>query len=366
MNIKDKLIKYSRDIEIDKIGFCLAKPFYEIEDILYNREKKGYMCDLESRDYSKKIYPDLTLKNAKSFIVILEAYNDNERKQVSDALRGNISMAAVSRDYHNIVMSKLALLEEYIHKLVNCNTMKFVDISPFSDRSIASRAKLGFIGKNSMLITNDYGSKVFIGYILTDYYIEPDENEILIECGECNKCVDACPVGAITETKEIDCNKCISYLTQYKGIIDNNLKKKMGQQIYGCDVCQKICPYNRVNNKELIACIDPYPIYDELLNISNKKFKQTYGISSAGWRGKKILQRNAIIALGNSRDKRALNILANHIYDIRIDIREEIINAIVNLSFIEGVKLLEKMKVKEQDSEIIELIERAINRLNED
>ncbi|GKX28898.1 epoxyqueuosine reductase [Vallitalea longa] len=364
MDTKEELIKYSEYIGVDEIGFCLAKPFYELKDILYTRDKSNYMCNLESRDYNSKIYPGLTLKDAKSFIVIVEAYDDNPPKNESDVLRGNISMAAVSEDYHKIVMSKLELLEECLHQLVDCNTMKFVDMSPFSDRAVAVRAGLGFIGKNSMLITNQYGSRVYIGYILTDYYIEPDEQKEYIGCGNCSRCVNSCPTGAIKDTKEIDCNLCISYLTQHKGTIDNKLKKKMGQQIYGCDVCQKVCPYNKVENKKLSSCIEPYPRYQDLLNISNKDFKKTYALSSAGWRGKKILQRNAIIALGNSMDKEALDILVKHLYDVRIDIRKEIIDAIINLSFIEGIELLKKMKVQEKNNDIIKLIDAGINILN--
>ncbi|GMQ58914.1 tRNA epoxyqueuosine(34) reductase QueG [Vallitalea sediminicola] len=363
MDIKNNLIKYSKKIDVDEIGFCLAKPFYELEDILYNRDTSKYMCDLESKDYNKKVYPDLTLENAKSFIVILEAYNNNPIKQNDNTLRGNISMAAVSKDYHKIVTAKLKLMEEHLQGIVRCNTKIFVDISPFSDRAVARRAGLGFIGKNSMLINEKYGSRVFIGYILTDFYIEPDENEISISCGSCNNCVKSCPSGAIIGNNEIDCNLCVSYLTQQKGQINNELKEKMGQQVYGCDVCQKVCPYNKVDNKDLPNVIEPYPQYDSLLNMSNKEFKKTYGISSSGWRGKKLLQRNAIIALGNSKSKKALTILNNYLDDIRIDIRKEIIDSIVRLSFKEGLDSLEKMKAKENDSDILMLIEKGIDKL---
>lgn len=365
MDIKKDLIEYSREINVDEIGFCLAKPFYELEDILDKRNSSKYMCNLESKDYNKKIYPKLTLENAKSFIVILEAYNNNPKKQNDNTLRGNISMAAVTRDYHKIVSAKLRLLEEHLHSLVSCNTKIFVDTSPFSDRAVARRAGLGFIGKNSMLITEKYGSRVFIGYILTDYYIKPDENEISIGCGSCNNCVKSCPPGAIIGNNEIDCNICVSYLTQHKGHIDDELKIKMGQQIYGCDVCQKVCPYNNVINKDIPNVIDPYPEYDSMLNMSNKEFKKTYGISSSGWRGKKILQRNAIIALGNSKNKEALTILANNIDDVRIDIRKEIVDSIVRLSFNEGINILEKMQTKENDKDLKILIDDAIKKLSE-
>ncbi|MCT4545454.1 MAG: tRNA epoxyqueuosine(34) reductase QueG [Vallitalea sp.] len=363
MNIKEVLKNYSKEIDIDDIGFCSAKPFYEIKDILNKRDKSNYMCNLESKDYEKKIYPDLTLENAKSFIVILEAYNNNPKKTNTDSLKGNISMAAVSKDYHTIIMDKLKKLEEHLHSLAHCNTKIFVDISPFSDRAIAKRAGLGFIGKNSMLISEKFGSRVFIGYVLTDYYIKPDEVKIFNGCGSCNNCVRSCPAGAIIGNNEINCNICISYLTQHKGQIDNELKKKMGQQIYGCDVCQKVCPYNKVINKDLTNVIDPYPNINDLLSITNKEFKETYGISSSGWRGKKILQRNAIIALGNTNDKEALIILEKYIHDIRVDVRHEVIDSVVRLSFYEGIELLEKMREKEIDYNLTQEIDKAILRL---
>jgi epoxyqueuosine reductase len=363
VDIKNKIIEYSREIEIDSIGFCLAEPFYEIEDILVNREKSGFMCELESREYEKKIYPSLTMENAKSFIVILESYSDISRKVNNGDIRGNISMAAVSNDYHITVMDKLKRLEEFLQSQVECKTKCYVDISPFSDRAIAKRAGLGFIGKNSMLITNNYGSKVFIGYILTDYYIEPDDNIMKIDCSNCNNCVKACPTGAINSNGQIDCNKCISYLTQHRGDISNDLKRKMGQQVYGCDVCQRVCPYNKVDNKESINIIDPYPTYDSILGISNKEFKKTYSLTASGWRGKKLLQRNAIIGLGNSKNKKALEILEKYIYDIRDDIRKEIVIAIKTLSCIEGIELLNKMKDKEKNNQIVILIDKAIEEI---
>jgi epoxyqueuosine reductase len=274
-------------------------------------------------------------------------------------------MAAVTRDYHEIVTSKLKLLEEHLHGLVDCNTKTFVDMSPFSDRAVARRAGLGFIGKNSMLISKKYGSRVFIGYILTDCYIEPDKNNNFDGCKDCNTCVRSCPMGAILGNNEIDCTRCISYLTQHKGQIDNELKEKMGQQIYGCDICQKVCPYNKVTNKVIPNVINPYPEYEQLLNISNKEFKKTYGVSSSGWRGKKILQRNAIISLGNSRSKEALTILEDYIDDVRIDIRAEIVDSIVRLKYPTGINLLQKMESKETNNELLILIKDGIKRLSE-
>ncbi|QUI23294.1 tRNA epoxyqueuosine(34) reductase QueG [Vallitalea pronyensis] len=365
--LQEALIAYSQDIGVDAIGFCTAAPFFEIEDCLYHREAQGYMCDLESKDYKRKIYPQQTMKNAKSFLVILEAYDVHNKNHdhEDDKLRGHISMTAVSKDYHNILMEKLEKLAVFLKSKVPCETMAFVDISPFSDRAIACRAGLGFIGKNAMLIHKSYGSKVFIGYVLTDYALCKEDCKGTIDCGTCHKCVEACPTQAIVGDKNVNCNKCLSYLTQHKGHIAAEVKNKMGKQIYGCDVCQIVCPYNKVRNKVLEPIITPYPEHESLLSISNKVFKDTYGKTASGWRGKKILQRNSIIALGNSSNKEALHILEKIMDDPRADIRKEIIDAIWRLGFSDGISLLNKMKTCEKDITLLKDMEKAIAGLQE-
>lgn len=361
--LQKALIAYSRDIGVDAIGFCTSKPFFELEDRLVQREEKGYMCDLESKDYERKIYPNLTMEDSKSFIVILEAYEEYEKYTDDGKLRGHISMAAISRDYHKILMEKLEKLAGYLQDHVICRTMSFVDLSPFSDRAIACRAGLGFIGKNAMLINESYGSKVFIGYILTDYDLSAIDYKPTIDCDTCDYCIKACPTGAIKRDNNVDCTRCLSYLTQHKGHIDPLMKIKMGRQIYGCDVCQRVCPYNKVKNKTLDPIIAPFPEYRSLLGISNKAFKNSYGKTASGWRGKKILQRNSVIALGNSGEKEALSILEDMINDQRVDIREEVIDAILRLGFNEGIRLLGKMKDHEHHETLVKQIDKAIARL---
>ncbi|TCT17015.1 epoxyqueuosine reductase [Natranaerovirga pectinivora] len=347
--IKDKIIEYSKKVNIDMIGFCSAKPFYEYKSILEERKEKKYHVPFEEQDIDKRIYPELTLPGAKAFIVIGESYNVIP-KAYNNQLTGKISISAIGKDYHQVVMEKLDLLERYIFSLQQCQIKKFVDISPLPDRQIAKRAGLGFFGKNSMLINSQYGSHFNIGYILTDLEIEPDTVEEYKGCSKCNRCFEVCPTNAIIGDGSLNCSICVAYLTQHKGDIPNELKEKMGTQLYGCDRCQKVCPYNqKIKNKLIEPILDEAMDLKRILSLSNKEFKELFGPTSAGWRGKKTIQRNAIICLGNTEDENAIDLLEAISNDDRKDIRKEVIWALSKKKNDKAIEVLNKMLLKEND-----------------
>ena len=362
MSKEQKIIDYSKTIGIETIGFCNADPFLELEKELLGRREEGYIVPFEEQDIRKRVYPVETMEKAKSFIVIGESYNiieEHNEKQDLQVLTANISVSAAGYDYHKSVMEKLEKLSVFIENAYQCKTMKFVDISPFSDRHIAKRAGLGFFGTNNMLINEKYGSRFFVGYLLTDMDFEESCKKDYIGCGSCNRCVDNCPTGAIIGNGGFNPAICISYLTQHKGDIDSELMKKMGKQLYGCDICQKVCPYNKaLPNNNVIESIVPleFPV-ESMLNISNKDFKRLFGNTAAGWRGKKWLQRNAIIALGNINSEQSTDLLEKHIKDKRTDIRKVIAWALKNINNRKTNELLNLMLEYEEDDELKKYIQ---------
>jgi epoxyqueuosine reductase len=366
MKLKEKIIAYSKTLNIDIIRFCSAEPFIAYRKVLLDRKAKGYDVSFEEQDIDKRTLPSLTLKEAKSFIVIGESYtiSSEHLNHHKEGLTGKITLSALGVDYHTIVMKKLEALDTYLHTLTTCETKKFVDISPFSDRQIASRAGLGFYGKNTMLINDQFGSRFFIGYLLTDLEIEPDDVQVHIGCAHCQRCVKACPSGAIIGDGSFDTRKCVAYLTQHKGTIAHESKIKMGQHLYGCDICQQVCPYNQdlSTNKRCEPVIEHFLALDEVLNLSNKAFKEKFGPTSAGWRGKKWIQRNAIINLGNTQSEKALDILEAHIEDSRDEIRREIIWALEQIKGEKSIALLRKMLILEKKEELKELIQATLEK----
>lgn len=249
-NLKTKIIEYAQSLGIEKCGFAC----YE----------------------------------GKSAIVCLFPY-------YSTNAEGNLSLYARSRDYHQVIREKLEKLCCFI-KAENSDAENrvFCDIGPHIDRRLAFDAGLGFYGKNGMLINDDFGSWFFIGYILCDIEFEYDA-PLEKTCVGCNKCIESCPGKALGEN--FDINRCASHISQKKGNLNQEeieILKKSGL-IFGCDMCQRVCPHNNIIPKpmrefteDLIHSLS----LQDIVGLSNKEFLKKYGNRAFSWRGKKILERN--------------------------------------------------------------------------
>lgn len=312
MDLKNEIINFAYNNNIDKIGFCDATPFYNIEKFILTRAKKNYLSGFEPKDINKIIYPSLTMPNVKSIIVIAEAYNKKFKFENDNKLRANLSLSAIGIDYHTIIKTKLGKLADYIKTIVpNFEFKIFADTGPLLDREVAKKANIGWQGKNNFIITEEFGSWVFIGYMLTNICIPIVQKTVDNKCGNCTKCIDACPTGALKSNYEFNSKICISYLTQTKEDLSDEEMKNIKFQLYGCDICQRVCPYNNhVPFKEVIYNIDDAKAdIEKLLFMSNREFKNKYGRTAAGWRGKKVLQRNAIIVLQNMNTPEAKSLI---------------------------------------------------------
>lgn len=288
----EKLRTFCKSININSMGIASAQPFYDFEDIWRKQIDKGYISGFEEKDINKRIYPKLTLESAQSLIVCLFPYYAGE---IDNA---NISKSAFSIDYHIIVKDKLEEISAFLsNNIKNFEYKAFVDTGPFSDRYLAYKAGLGFWGINNNLITDQYGSYFFIGYILNNYPFEADK-PMNRTCIQCNECIKKCPGQCILGDFTINPQKCKSYISQKKKPLDKEDKEILQKTsiIWGCDVCQDVCPHNKNARvtviKEFTENLLPYLNYHELSQMSNREFKKIYGNRSFSWRGKNILKRN--------------------------------------------------------------------------
>ena len=323
MTLEEKI--YSFEEENTVIGIGDASPFYDIKPKLEQTE-----IPFVEKDIEKRINPKLIREDAKSIIALGLSYNKVFVGNMDNKPRGKMSIGAMGLDYHILIKQKL----ENIKNTLNIDGDIFVDTGPLVDREVAKRCGLGQIGKSSNLINKKIGSIFFIGYIITNIELKPTVSTYEEDlCKDCNKCIRACPSGSILEDG-FDYKMCISYLTQKKQLDSEEEKRLINRQIYGCDICQKVCPYNKDVYREEIYDIDMfYPNIENLLNMSNKEFENSYKKSACGWRGKKILQRNAIIALANYKySEEALNILEKMKDDKREDIKSYVLWAIEKLN----------------------------------
>ena len=313
-DIKEFIIDQSKELNIDIIGFTNCEPLYEIKEYLAHRIENNINTEFEETDIEKRINPKITFPNCKSIMVIGLSYNIDFKKESQHILKGNLSKSSWGRDYHHVLKEKIEKLIYELKKSIDFDYKYFVDTGPLVDRELAKKAGVGFYGKNCSIINMEYGSFIFLGYILTDLEINMEEKEIEDDCGDCDLCIKACPTGALESKYTLNPKKCISYLTQTKEMIPDEYLDKMGTKIYGCDTCQLVCPKNKDVKKSMHKEFVPEGtngIIDikELFRMSNRQFKEKYGLMAGSWRGKNILKRNAIIALGNMKDKKNIDLL---------------------------------------------------------
>ncbi len=370
--LKEELIQYAKEIGVDKMRFASADTFDSLKDRLILHESLGYLSGFEEPDIEKRTNPSLLLPKAKSIVAIALAYPSKMKdapRSTKDARRGIFCRASWGTDYHVVLKKKLDMLEEFLRsKHVDIRTKSMVDTGELSDRAVAERAGIGFSAKNCMIITPEFGSYVYLAEMITNVPFEPDE-KIEDQCGTCNKCVDSCPTGALVNPGQLNSQRCISFLTQTKGFLPDEFRSKIGNRLYGCDTCQIVCPINKGKDFHLHPEMEPdpeiaKPLLKPLLTISNREFKEKYGHVSGSWRGKKPIQRNAILALAHFKDTSALPVLIDLMHkDPRPVIRGTAAWAIGKIGDEQLLPELEKALERESDEEAKQEIVKGIEFL---
>jgi len=311
MNIKEEIINLAKEIGISKIGFTTADDFDYLEKSLRLAVEEGRNSGFEHKNIEERIKPKLSLASAKTIISIAVAYPHKlkQQPQKTSYKRGKFTPNSWGLDYHYVLQDKLDRLAKGIEELTADFEYKgMVDTGALVDTAVAQRAGIGFIGKNGLVISKEFGSYMFLGELITNLDIEPDQ-PVDYGCGDCNRCVTACPTSCLIGDGSMNAKRCLSFQTQDKGVMDLEFRKKIKTVIYGCDICQICCPYNKGLDNPLATEIDPDLSHPELLpflELSNGQFKEKFGHVAGSWRGKNILQRNAIIALANANDRSAI------------------------------------------------------------
>ncbi|GCF95276.1 epoxyqueuosine reductase [Enterococcus florum] len=379
MSLKERIIAESQRLGIDKIGFASAEPFTELEASLREQKARGYTSGFEHPVIEERIYPEKTFEQPKTIISIALAYPTKARETVpKDEKRGMFARASWGIDYHDILRDRLNRLIDFIQteaktrqESENWRFAPQVDTGELLDVSVAQRAGLGFIGRNGLLITEEFGSFVYLGEIITNIEFEVDD-PIPFGCGDCMRCINGCPTKALLGDGRMNAQRCLSYQTQTKGMMPDEYRKKMRNVIYGCDICQLVCPYNQGKDVHFHEEMEPeidtvYPKLKPMLQLSNKEFNKQFGHLAGSWRGKKPLQRNAIIALANLGDRSALSeIFQVAKDDVRPVLRGTAAWAIGRLGKKEAEKWLaslQELKEQEQDEAALLEIEKALEML---
>ena len=368
--LKDRIKSLALELGFDRVGIVDAKPFLRDERAALERTREGLMDGLpwytEER-VQRMNRPELLLEGARSVISLAMSYDTGPPLDSDGAPRGKVARYAWGRDYHNVIKSKLRrfvrlLADEVDHPL---RTRFFVDDGPMNDRAAAERAGVGWFGKNTNILTPTHGSWVFLAQVVTDLDLEPDL-PLKKTCGECVRCIPACPTDAIVAPYVIDNRKCISFLTiELRGPIPRHLRPLMGDWVFGCDICQDVCPVNR---KALPSREQDFrkrhdfdaPELIPLLALDDDDFSERFTGSPIRRARRAGLQRNVCVALGNIGDVAAVPALKHALRESDVVVRSHAAWALGRIGSPEAVDALTRALRLEDDLEVRSEIEAAL------
>lgn len=366
---KKRLFSDAASMGIDFINIIAPSRFDDLKKILSDRRKSDHVTEFEGEDIDKRIDPYITMEDVKSIIVLGINYYRKDDYEISnkgsDYIRGQISRCSWGKDYHQILMDIMNNLSGNITDHEEGSECKcFVDTGPLVDRHLGYESSMGFYGMNNAIINKDIGSFMFIGYILTNKEFDVSKSECIPNgCGDCTRCIDACPTNALLGDHGYNPKKCIAYLTQTKKYISYDLREKMGKSLYGCDICQIVCPYNKDIKPRSDDIFRPnyelvYPSLKDMALIGKKEFNNYYSTMALGWRGKNVIVRNALIAMGNSSKEDYLDILRTFLSSPSKMLREYSAWALARIGTTQSfAELIEFIDDKEIGDEIKKLLQ---------
>ena len=371
--LKASIIQLGIESGFDIVRVTSADAFHRDEAAALKRIRDGHMDGYSwyTEDRVRRANrPQELLEGAQSVISLALSYNTGQPEAPDGLPRGKIARYAWGDDYHDVIKKRL---REFAGKLSDLagravSTRIFVDDSPMNDRAAAARAGIGWFGKNTNILTQTHGSWVFLAQVITDIPLESD-SPLKKTCGECVLCIDACPTGAIVAPYVIDNKRCISYLTiELRGAIPRELRPLVGDWVFGCDICQDVCPVNL----KAIGSLEPAfqqrhdfaaPALMPLLELDQPAFSERFRRSPIK-RAKRVgLQRNVCVALGNIGDPVAIPSLSGALRSDSSLVRQHAAWALGRIGGVEASDALQSALQAESDDDVIEEIELALSDL---
>jgi epoxyqueuosine reductase len=346
MMILPEALKDKIKVKSSQLGFLLAgvttpdpPPHYSTFEQWLTQGRHGTMNYLATeRSRLRRLDPRQIMPECRSILVLATPYNPPPPIALSGApaemkrgeapgVRGEIASYAWGADYHELLPARMEKLVRFIEEQVQqpVKNRWYTDTGPILERDLAQRAGIGWIGKNTCLINPRHGSYFLLSEILLDLELEPDPPLVTDHCGTCTRCIEACPTDCILPDRTIDARRCISYLTiELKEEVPVELREEIGNWVFGCDICQMVCPWNRFAGEGDPAFGEKNPAGDltEELSISTQEFNQRFKGTPIKRAKRRGYLRNVAVALGNSEDMHALPVLQNALNDEEPLVRE--------------------------------------------
>jgi len=365
-SLSERIKELGQELGFSQVGIAPAVTPTGFHRLLQWIEN-GHNADMQWVERRKEAYrhPDGVMQGTRSVIVAAMNYNDG----ATPAGGGRVARYAWgSADYHDVLKPRLQQLAAMLK--AECPTARarvVIDTAPLLERDFARLAGIGWFGKNTMLISRSIGSWFFLGAVLTDLQLDYDKPVDQNYCGTCTRCLDACPTDAFPEPGVLDARRCISYLTieHRKDPIPLDLRSGIGEWLFGCDICQDVCPWNRFAPEETlpqfqhIASMNPVDCR-ELLTLTADEFQTRFHGSPLSRPGRAGLLRNAAIVLGNAKDFTAESSLIATLNDSEALIRGAVAWAMGQLATQSAIAALQSRLMLEKDDSVIQEISIAL------
>jgi epoxyqueuosine reductase len=334
--LENRLKVRARELGFDLVGIAPAAPadgFDRLKEWLA-AGYAGTMTYLHKHAEARHD-PSAILPNVRSVVMAGMSYKSDEAGHGESPAMGKVARYARGADYHEVFWRRLERLLDWLQgERAGCRGRAVSDSAPLLERNFARRAGLGWIGKNTLLLNAAAGSYVVLGALLVDIELRADEPYTVEHCGSCRACLDACPTNAFPSPGVLDARRCVSYLTiEHKGTVSPDLRSGIGDWIFGCDVCQEVCPWNHKALPGREPMLQPRPwltVLDaaELLSLSEEDFLRRFAGTALLRARRRGLLRNAAIVLGNAGDRSSLPALRRAVDDADAIISEAASRAI--------------------------------------
>jgi epoxyqueuosine reductase len=377
MNLTQNIKEHALRLGFSLVGVTTSDPLFH-EDVFMKwleegrHGEMGYLDSARSREC--RAHPLRIIPECRSILVLGTRYPAPRYPDDSEgsAIRGRITSYAWGMDYHEILPGRMEKLVKFIEAQIGQPVLNrwYTDTGPILERELAMRAGLGWIGKNTSLINPRHGSYYLLSEILLDFDLEADAPFLHDRCGTCHRCIDACPTSCILPDRTLDARRCISYLTiELNGSIPSELRPMMGQMVFGCDVCQQVCPWNRFADTLVDEAFSPMatlpePDLDEELHLSVSEFSQKFRHSPIKRARRRGYFRNITVALGNLGNSQSVQGLADLLLnDPEAIVRSHAAWALGQIGGETSSRVLTSAFENEADEAVKLEIQAAINRL---
>jgi len=364
---EEKVARAAQEQGFILTGFAPLRSLDERRDFFNRWLAEGRPADMTwlAREPERRVDPRTLHPRLRSVVSLAYPYTP-PRPPALDwraELRGRIAAYALGPDYHDVVLRKARLVADALAVAIpGALSRVYVDTGPVFEREWAAEARLGWFGRNTNLLNRYHGSYFFLAEILTDVEFEPAGEPYREHCGTCRRCLDLCPTGALTDGYRLEPRLCISYLTiEHRGPLPLAMRPRLGNWIFGCDVCQEVCPWNDDHTRAARINDALMPSLTELMSLDDDGFRTRFGRSAVKRTKRRGLLRNVAVVLGNSGNPGAIPILARALAgEPEALVRSHAAWALGELGGGAVVRALESVRTRESDPAVVDEIALAL------